>query len=490
MNKPSPKQVIQQLDSEDLAERQAALEEISSWGPLTALPHLLKVRRDDESEELRDSATAALTKIGAMVDLSPIGADQWFEQVRKSSEAFETLCDVMGEKFVGYALIAGVQITGLTIDQLTPSNTVVEFRIGEDGPIRATPLPQFRIQLVSLILSEVPDPGAVVLPLDLAQAQRLVGVRYILLAPIHNLSLKAVVLEAAGRKPRAQVMVATMGTEESLAEVEVDMLRERLNSEVQAELRAVRDQPFKLDLERITDVDVAAEKGEWEKVVNMIGGWPGPLSIFLRTREGQALESSNRARIGRALRLLAAAYRHLGRSAWAEELYRLGLQFIAEGEEGANLFLDLGRAMMEEHRFGEAIGPLRRALSLGAPIQTVGPDLGLAFLRQRRCTAAVVVLEQARTAGVSDKKVLPALRLALAILGEAADPWRTLYPEWASDGEIEDVTELRESATELPIDPAAVTGEMTAFVDPNDGDDNENIRASDDVETIEIDKET
>ncbi len=463
MAKLTPKQVIDKLEAESLDERRSAVEEIASWGPLTALPHLLKVRREEKEPDLKEQATKALFKIGAIVDLTPIGADHWFDQVRKSSEAFDTLCEVMGERFVGYALIAGVQITGLTIDQLTPSNTIVEYKIGEDGPIRATPLPQFRIQLVSLILSDNPDPGPIVLPLDLAQAQRLVGVRYILLAPLHDLSLRSVVLEAAGRTPRAYVLMSQRDGDDDEEEIDVGDLRDRLTAEVQAELESVRDQPFRLDLERVDDVEEAADDEDWEKIVNMIGGWPGPLSLFLRTREGQNLDTSNRARIGRALRLLASAYRALGRSAWAEELYRLGLQFIAEGSEGAELFRDLGKAMMEEHRFGEAIGPLRRALNLGAPLIEIGPQLGLALLRQRRCIAAVAVLEQAREAGGDEDKLLPAIRLAMAILGDEAGTWRQLHPDWASDEQLEDARELVETNRDGPIDPKATTGQMTAL---------------------------
>jgi hypothetical protein len=461
----TPKDVISQLESESIEERRHALTEITTWRPLTALPHLLKVRRSERSSELQDEANNALLKIGAIIDLTPIGADHWFDQVRQSSEAFETLCDILGERFVGYALIAGVQITGLTIDQLTPSNTVVEYKIGDDGPTRATPLPQFRFQLVSLILSEVPDPGPIVLPLDLAQAQRLVGVRYILLAPLHNLSLKAVVLEAAGRNPRAFVVVAPLGSDAPGEEVDVLALRERINSEIQAELQAVRDQPFRLDLERVKDVEEAADKGEWEKVISMIGGWPGPLSLFLRTREGQSLDTANRARIGRALRLLASAYRAHGRSAWAEELYRLGLQFIAEGSEGANLFSDLGHAMMEEHRFGEAIGPLRRALKLGSPVDQIGPELGLAYLRQRRCVAAVAILEAARAAGCDAAKVLPGIRLSLAILGEAAEPWRALHEGWATDAELDAVPALSEPTPETMLDSPKTVSEVRTVED-------------------------
>lgn len=468
MAKPTPKQVIEQLESDDLGERKQAVDEIASWGPLTALPHLLKVRRQETSDELKRAANQALLKIGAIVDLTPIGADHWFDQVRQSSEAFDTLCEIMGERFVGYALIAGVQITGLTIDQLTPSNTIVEYKIGDDGQARAIPLPQFRIQLVSLILTETPDPGPIVLPLDLAQAQRLVGVRYILLAPIHGLSLRAVVLEAAGRNPRAFVVKAPKDAEGPEVEIEVGELRDKLNAEIQAELHAARDQPFRLDLDRVDDVEEAADDGDWEKVVNMIGGWPGPLSLFLRTREGQNLDTANRARIGRALRLLASAYRALGRSAWAEELYRLGLQFIAEGSEGANLFRDLGHAMMEEHRFGEAIGPLRRALKLGSSIAEIGPELGIAFLRQRRCVAAVTTLEEARAAGVEDKKVLPAIRLSLAILGEAAESWRAIHEGWATDSELDTAAELSEPSPSLTADPRAITTEVRTIDDLED----------------------
>jgi len=468
--------LLEKLASDDTADRRDAIARLGEQGSADVVPHLFRALHSDADEEIRKLAETTMVEIGAIADLTPIGADGWFEQVKQSSPAFETLCDVMGERFVGYALIAGAQITGLTIDQLTPANTVVEFRIGENGPARSMLLPDFRRQLVEWMLSDPPTTERVTLPLDLAQAQRLVGVRYILLAPLHQLHLTKVVVEEAGEAPLAHVVALEDGGEE---QVEISSLRSRLREGVRLELAGVRDRPFQLDMDLLDKVEDAADKDDWDEIIGLIGGWPGPLSLLLRTPTGAALDSAERARIGRGLGLLANAYRRTGRSAWAEELYRLGLQFVSDGADGADLFGALGEAMISERRFGEAIAPLRRALALGASAATVGPDLGRALLRRGRTISAMAVLEEARAAGADDDRVLPYVRRAADVLGDVAGSWRNMHESWATDDQLSKIIPALDEDEEF--DDSEVTGRMVdpASLDDGSPDDEEDEASRD-----------
>jgi hypothetical protein len=458
VGKVSPERLLKLLQHEDPAKRRKAVEALGGWGPTKSLAHLLEVRRTDSSPDVRAVAAALLRKVGATIDLAPMGADQWFEQVKESSPAFETLCDVMGERFVGYALIVGVQISGLTIDQFTPANTLVEFKLVEANPPRTLRLPEFRRELVNWILADAPTADSAVLPLDLAQAQQLIGVRFILLAPLHGLSLREVILDSPGRAPRATVVLSRDGAEPE--DLNVVDLRAELLAAVRAELAAARDEPFELDFKLVDAAEAAAKEGRWEDVLALIGHWPGPLSMLSRMQMAATLDATKKGRIGTALACLARAYRSTGRTAWAEELHRLGLQFAGDSPAGSQLYLALGEAMVEERRFGESVGPLRRALSLGAPIAKVGPLLGLALLRCRRTVAAAVVLERAIRDGADRSDVLPTLRATYRELGGASNLLRSLHDGWVSEADITESPTPRMTLTSSLVDEAESTLEV------------------------------
>ncbi len=449
--------LIERLNSDVDAECENAVIQLGETGNLQAVPYLFRLRRKTESPKLLKMATKALDDLGAIADLSPMDADGWFEQIKHSSPAFETLCEVIGDRFVGYAMIIGIQVSGLTIDQLSPANTVVEFRVGENGPTRTAALPEFRRQLVAWIVSDLPPNDRITLPLDVAQAQRLIGIRYILLAPLHGISLKQVILETGGDTPLAHVLITDVSEVEE--ELEIEILRSRLREEVRRELATARDEPFQLDLSLIDAVEEAAACEDWEEVIRLIGNWPGPVSLLLRTPAGGALDGPRRARVGAGLRLLATAYYKSGRTAWAEELYRLGLQFVSEGPEGAALFRALGFSMVEEKRYGEAIGPLRRALALGASPAEIGPPLGVCFLRQGRTVAAIAVLEEARLAGAVQLATLSALRQAYMRLGDISNNWRALHDDWTTAADLEHVI-ISEDLLDNDLDADEITSEV------------------------------
>jgi hypothetical protein len=66
------------------------------------------------------------------------------------------------------------------------------------------------------------------------------------------------------------------------------------------------------------------------RVLELLGAWPAPLAIFLRTPEGQLLNQETRALIARGLGLLGSACISLGETGKGEEVLRLLLQRIEQ----------------------------------------------------------------------------------------------------------------------------------------------------------------
>ena len=106
----------------------------------------------------------------------------------------------------------------------------------------------------------------------------------------------------------------------------------------------------------------ALAAGDDERVIELLGAWPGPLSMLLRTSEGVALGADSRATLGDALGILGAAYTRTSRFDWADEVLRLGIQWAQDGAAGARLFRRLAEAHVARNRHGE-----RRAWSRHAP---------------------------------------------------------------------------------------------------------------------------
>ena len=75
---------------------------------------------------------------------------------------------------------------------------------------------------------------------------------------------------------------------------------------------------------------LAALAGQWSNVVQLLGSWPAPLAIFLRTPEGQLLAPDARGLIAKGLGLLGSACVSLGEIEQAEEVFRIGIQYAPE----------------------------------------------------------------------------------------------------------------------------------------------------------------
>lgn len=349
-------------------------------------------------------------------DLAPIRADGWFERVGREIGSFVPLCDAVGEKFVAFSIVAGVRITAITIDRRNPANTIVEFMVGDGGAEQKLPLGEFRRRLVAALLGDDPKPPKLDDALRPEALAEFIGSRYVLLAPLYGFGIQRLLGEA-GKDADAKIVVERSGAVDTMSLVE---LRDRLRSEVRRELNRAREGPFALDLNRVDQAGEAASRGEHARVIDLLGSWPGPLSLLLRTPAGAALGPDQRTLIAKGLLLLGGAYATEGKLGWAEELYRLGIQYDNMSAGAAALFARLGQTMLLAQRYGEAIGPFRRALALGAAEGDVLPELGRALVRRGKLVAAIGCLERARTIGAAGPEVVADLEESYERLGPPA----------------------------------------------------------------------
>jgi tetratricopeptide (TPR) repeat protein len=362
-------------------------------------------------------------------DLDAVRTDGWFERIGEGIGSFQALCEIIGERFFAFSIIVGARITALTVDRRNPDLSLVDFVVGlgeaEDGlePQRLT-LADFRRRLVGALLVEddkpAPEPTR---ETEIEVIQLYIGVRYLLLAPLYGYSLRNLQLDDEG----AQLVVLHDGVEETH---DLDAFRFRVRALVREELeRVASGSRSAIDLSKVTEAEAAALRKEWTKVVQLLGSWPAPLAIFLRTPEGQLLTPDARALIAKGLGLLGSACVHLGEVEQAEEVFRIGIQYAQEGVAAADLFRRLGEALLQNDRPGEAIGPLRRALAFGGAAADVMPPLARSFLRRRKWVAAYACLRDALEAGVSERELADELRQVEGALGVALTGWKAKLVE-------------------------------------------------------------
>lgn len=353
--------------------------------------------------------------------LDKVRADGWLEQLGEGSQGFAQLCEVVGRNFVAFSVVAGIRITALTVDPRHPPSSVVEFEIGDVGGSQRLALGEFRDRLAQAMLSDDSPPPA---PLPdeptSEQLQSFLGFRYVLLAPLYGIGLQSLSVSGAA----AWVTVTIDGEAD---QIPLMALQERVRRGVQEELAAQKggESPFAIDLEAIPVAKAAAKLGDWETVVETLGSWPGPLSVLLRTADGQGLAPDVRGMLADALGILGTAQAELGQYDWAQEILRLAIQWAQDQlDVSAILFRRLGAANLAQERYGQAIGLLRRALALGAPKSEVFPDLAACFLARERHLAALMCAEEAAAVGVDTPELAGLRQAAISVLGDDWERFR------------------------------------------------------------------
>jgi hypothetical protein len=359
--------------------------------------------------------------------LDSIRTDGWFERIGEGIGSFQALCDIIGARFFAFAMITGARITALTVDRRMPDNTLVDFVIGApngdvaDGDAQRLTLGDFRRRLVSALVTEEPMGPPPKRPTDTEALQLHIGVRYLLLAPLYGYSLRALRIEETG----STIELLHDGVDESFG---LAAFQNRIRAHVREELDRVTRASGRgaIDLAKVAEAELAARDNDAVRVLELLGTWPAPLAIFLRTPEGQLLSGETRAHIAKGLGLLGSACITLGEVEKGEEVLRLAVQYAGDGAAAHDIYMRLGVAMLDDDRPGEAVGPLRRAANLGADGKQVWPLLARALVMRRRFVAALGAVIEAKAAGASGEVLDAAMRAVEAGLGPALAGWRTL----------------------------------------------------------------
>src|ERR1700733_14479940 len=356
--------------------------------------------------------------------LEAVRTDGWFERIGEGIGSFQALCEIGGERFFAFSIVVGARITALTVDRRSPDQTLVDFVVGvaeADANLETQrlTLADFRRRLVGALLVE--DDTTPTIPTretDVEAVQLYIGVRYLLIAPLYGYSLRK--LTFTGKT--AEVVLSRDGSEE---QHEIGAFRARIRLHVREELdRAAAGTRGAIDLSKVAEAEAAAQKNEWPKGVSLLGAWPAPLAIFLRTPEGQTLTTDARGLIAKGLGLLGSACVALGEIEQAEEVLRIAIQYAQEGVGAADLFRRLGEALLLNGRPGEAVGPLRRALAFGGSPAQVMPPLARAFLQRNRYVAAYACVRGAIDAGMAERELTDELRQIESALGLALTAWK------------------------------------------------------------------
>jgi hypothetical protein len=345
-----------------------------------------------------------------VVSLEPIRTDGWFERIGEGIGSFQALCEIIGPRFFAFAMITGARITSLTVDRRNPDMTLVDFVVGpENGDVteadaQRLPLGDFRKRLVSALVTEDPVPAPPRRPTDIEAVQLHVGVRYLLLAPLYGYALAELRVESDGSK----ISLRHDGVEETYP---LTAFRARMRTHVREELERVTRASSRgaIELSRVAEAETAALRGDHVRILELLGAWPAPLAIFLRTPDGQMLNPETRTLIAKALGYLGSACIALGEVGKGEEVLRLGVQYAGDGPAAGDLYFRLGEAMQSDGRPGEAIGPLRRAANLGAPGDRVWPILAQALVARGRYLAALGAVLEGRSAGAAPGALEPIL---------------------------------------------------------------------------------
>jgi hypothetical protein len=358
------------------------------------------------------------TQAQDVIDLGEIRSDGWFEQLGQEIQEFEPLCQVLGTRFVAFSYIAGVRIQSISYDPSSPDASFVDFSVGDSEDVERLSLTDFRERLGDALVG--PDVEPAVLP-DSPNSEDLracIGRRYVLLAPIFG--IRVVSLRASEPMPFVEVDLGHVREE-----ISVQGLRDILDNAVRSEVaRARPSAPFSIDFKKIPLAEAANKRGDYTETISLLGSWPGPLSMFLRTAQGQSLGKGERSKLVKALGLLGAAYLKKHQIDWAEDVLRLGIQFGQELDAAGPLFGLLGQVRVETERHGEAIGLLRRALSLGGERASLLCDLARSFAARERYVAAMACLDDAIAEGADPAEIRDVREQVEAALGPAHGAYR------------------------------------------------------------------
>lgn len=357
------------------------------------------------------------------ISLADVRADGWFTRVGQGSSTFTQLLGILGERPFAYSLIVGVQITSVMVDRRQLDSSIVSFVVGEEPTEHKMPLGEFKRRVTLALLEDEGERPALPESPVVMDVHAFLGPRFVLLSALDGVTLESLRVQDDGA---ATVVFSASGARH---EVPVDELEQGLLDRVREDASALAASTRStFDLAAIPEAEARSSRGDWDGTIELLASWAGPLSMIVRTAEGQRLGAEVRTQLARALGLLGTAYAKKREFEQGENVLRLGIQWGQEGAISAELFYRLGLSALERNESGEAIGHLRRSLALGHARAEIMPRLAHAFADRGRFVAAMTCVDEATALGVPDVALAATRALCDAALGDAWRAFRGYVP--------------------------------------------------------------
>jgi tetratricopeptide (TPR) repeat protein len=407
-------------EGESLSERLRGVRWLLEHGGPEGIRQIIESKKDEADSEFAVVVEKFLAEKEILIDLFPHVVEDWFESMVRTIEGFEEVCDLVGYRFVAFAMIAGINMKAVNHNPEFPSESTVEFSIGSDKNVNEMSLEEFRKTLVLSILSPDTDsPVRLTRPVTREWITKILGVRYFLLSSLYSMKLK-----------RLFVLDESLGFNGYMVEVEregklnewtIPVFRENLRKLVAREEVREKEPLGRFTQESISQAEKALEAGNASNALEHLRDW----ILFVRNYRitggiAQLLHEPD-AHFERGLLLSGRAYRLLKRNRISEDILRFSIQLLPTARKKPIFLYELALIMMAEGRFGEAIGPLRKAQKLGIPKSLVFPHLGRAFLECDRVVAAFLVLGELNREGLLDEESKRWYVEARRRLGDAVD---------------------------------------------------------------------
>ncbi|MBW2262962.1 MAG: hypothetical protein JRG91_13375 [Deltaproteobacteria bacterium] len=382
----------------DDSERLEACRAILDAGDPRIVRLLHDVRLADSPSRFSHAVDEILSERGLLVDLGPFVVDTWFESMLKRIDGFEEVCDVVGYRFMAFSLIIGINLRAVMHNPEFPSDSTVEFVIQGEEESQEAPIEDFRKMLLVSLLSDDPPPSPVPTPPSRDDVARLVGVRYLLLSPLYNVHPRK--LYIIDQELGTDGYAVVFDHDGETREWSLERFREFLRGFVSEEQVREPEARGRFAVEDVRSAEKALSVGNPERALEYLRDWILFVRNYRLTGSVAQLVKEPDALFARGLLLTGRAYRLLGRKRLSEDLLRFSIQLLPSGATLPKFYYELAVIMMEEKRFGEAIGPLRHALHLGLPHERVYPHLGEALMRSDRVVGAALLLGELNREGL------------------------------------------------------------------------------------------
>jgi len=390
------------LGGKTAEERLAAMRALAGRGCARDVIGLLDEPPATVGAELRAEIASFLHDDGIAVDLAPYAAGDWFDSMVRTIEGFEEVCDLVGYKFVAFAMIAGLSLRAVNHNTESPADSTVEFSIGGEDAVKEMNIEEFRRSL----LVSMGSPDAAEGPARLSrlptreELSSLVGARYFLLAPLYGIRLSTLYIVDPKEGPAGyDVAFEHAG---AMKRRPLASLREELRGLVGKERVREREPSGKFSAEAIASAEKALETGNPGAAIEHLRDWVAFVRNY-RVAGGIAqFTEEPEAGFTRGLLLSGRAYRLLRRNRMAEDIMRFSLQILPASAHKPTFFFELAQIMMSEGRYGEAIAPLRRVLAMGLPRSLVSPLLARALLECDRLVGAFLLFGELNREGLLD----------------------------------------------------------------------------------------